>query len=85
MGDHDSWYTLLMPEFWAQLELGAAEHLTREQTFMMFQGTHFTLMHVAGALLAFIFILILAVSLSGEPQGLDQGRRAAAQVRPRAR
>lgn len=61
MGDHDSWYTLLMPDFWAQLEHGAAEHLAREQKFMMFQGTHFTLVHVAGALLAFIFILILAI------------------------
>jgi F-type H+-transporting ATPase subunit a len=60
MGDHDSWYTLLMPDFWAQLEHGAAEHLARESRFMMFQGTHFTLTHVAGALLSFLFILILA-------------------------
>jgi F-type H+-transporting ATPase subunit a len=61
MGDHDSWYTLLMPDFWAQLEHGAAEHLAREQKFMMFQGTHFTLTHVAGALLAFIFVIIIAL------------------------
>ena len=61
MGDHDSWYTLLMPDFWAQLEHGAAEHLMREQRFMMFQGTHFTLTHVAGAVLAFLFILWLAM------------------------
>ncbi len=61
MGDHDSWYTLLMPDFWAQLEHGAAEHLMREQRFMMFQGTHFTLTHVAGAVLSFLFILYLAL------------------------
>ena len=61
MGDHDSWYTLLMPDFWAQLEHGAAEHLMREQRFMMFQGTHFTLTHVAGAELSFLFILYLAL------------------------
>ncbi len=79
MGDHDSWYTLLMPEFWAQLEHGAAEHLAREQKFMMFQGTHFTLVHVAGALLAFIFILILAMryraSLKDSTQGVVPPRK----------
>jgi len=79
MGDHDSWYTLLMPEFWAQLEHGAAEHLAREQKFMMFQGTHFTLVHVAGALLAFVFILILAMryraSLKDPTRGVVPPRR----------
>ena len=79
MGDHDSWYTLLMPDFWAQLEHGAAEHLAREQKFMMFQGTHFTLVHVAGALLAFIFILILAIryraSLKDETKGVVPPRK----------
>jgi F-type H+-transporting ATPase subunit a len=79
MGDHDSWYTLLMPDFWAQLEHGAAEHLAREQKFMMFQGTHFTLVHVAGALLAFIFILILAIryraSLKDPTQGVVPPRK----------
>ena len=79
MGDHDSWYTLLMPEFWAQLEHGAAEHLAREQKFMMFQGTHFTLVHVAGALLAFIFILVLAAryraSLKDPSKGVVPPRR----------
>jgi F-type H+-transporting ATPase subunit a len=79
MGDHDSWYTLLMPEFWAQLEHGAAEHLARESKFMMFQGTHFTLTHVAGALLSFLFILILAsryrASIAGEEKGVIPPRK----------
>lgn len=79
MGDHDTWYTLLMPEFWAQLEHGAAQHLAREQKFMMFQGTHFTLVHVAGALLAFIFILVLAMryraSLKDPTQGVVPPRK----------
>ena len=60
MGDHDSWYTLLMPEFWAHLEHTAAEHLARDKSFLIFGATHFTLVHVAGALLAFIVILIAA-------------------------
>lgn len=79
MGDHDSWYTLLMPEFWAQLEHGAAEHLAREQRFMMFQGTHFTLTHVAGALLSFLFILFLAsryrASLNDSTRGVVPPRK----------
>jgi F-type H+-transporting ATPase subunit a len=62
MGDHDTWYTLLMPEFWAQLEAGAAEHLARKDQFLIFGATHFTLVHVAGAILAFIIILIAAMS-----------------------
>ena len=52
MGDHDTWYTLLMPEFWHQLEHNAAEHLARDWKFMMFGATHFTLVHVAGAIMA---------------------------------
>lgn len=61
MGDHDSWYTLLMPEFWAHLESSAAEHLARDQAFLIFNATHFTLVHVAGALLAFIILIIAAL------------------------
>lgn len=79
MGDHDSWYTLLMPEFWARLEHGAAEALQRDWQFMMFKGTHFTLVHVAGALLAFVFAIFLALryraSLRDETQGVVPPRR----------
>ncbi|HRI06758.1 MAG TPA: F0F1 ATP synthase subunit A [Nannocystaceae bacterium] len=79
MGDHDSWYTLLMPEFWARLEHGAAEALQRDWQFMMFKATHFTLVHVAGALLAFVFAIFLALryraSLHDETQGVVPPRR----------
>lgn len=73
MGDHDNWYTLLMPEFWAQLEGSAAEHLAREQRFMMFQDTHFTLTHVAGALLSFLFIIILASAYRSSTRDATRG------------
>jgi F-type H+-transporting ATPase subunit a len=73
MGDHDNWYTLLMPEFWAHLEGSAAEHLAREQRFMMFQDTHFTLTHVAGALLSFLFILILAAAYRSSTKDATRG------------
>ncbi|HEY8379010.1 MAG TPA: F0F1 ATP synthase subunit A [Nannocystis sp.] len=63
-----------MPEFWARLEQGAAEHLAREKSFLIFGATHFTLVHVAGAILAFIIILIAALryraSLRDETQGV---------------
>src|SRR5690606_29452412 len=79
MGDHDSWYTLLMPEFWAKLEHGAAEHLARDWQFMMFKGTYFTIVHVAGAVLAVLFAVILALryraSLRHETQGGVPHRR----------
>jgi F-type H+-transporting ATPase subunit a len=64
MGDHDTWYTLLDPEFWARLEgnhpesFGLKEELGREWTWMMFAGTHFTLVHVVAALLSCLLILI---------------------------
>jgi len=63
MGEHDTWYTLLDPEFWARLEghhpesLGLREALGREGTWMMFQETHFTLVHVAAAVIACVIIL----------------------------
>ncbi len=64
MGEHDTWYTLLDAEFWARLEGRGAEpfalkeQLGREWTWMMFQETHFTLVHVMAATLACVFILL---------------------------
>lgn len=79
MGDHDTWYTLLMPEFWHQLEHNAAEHLARDWKFMMFGATHFTLVHVAGAILAFLFAILFALryraSLKDETKGIVPPRR----------
>ncbi len=74
MGAHDTWYTLLMPEFWHQLEHNAAEHLARDWKFMMFGATHFTLVHVAGAILAFMLAIFFALryraSLHDETKGV---------------
>ena len=60
MGDHDSWYTLLMPEFWQALEHNAAEHLARDWQFMMFGATHYTLLHVVAAVITVLFLIFVA-------------------------
>jgi F-type H+-transporting ATPase subunit a len=56
MGDHDTWYTLL--PFWHDLEHGFEDGLRRDWQQLMFQDTHFTLVHVAGAIVAAVLILI---------------------------
>ncbi|MFY0539467.1 F0F1 ATP synthase subunit A [Nannocystis pusilla] len=73
MDEHDSWYTLLMPEFWARLESSAAEHLARDEAFLIFGATHFTLVHVAGAALAFLFIIIAALCYRASLQDSSRG------------
>ncbi len=74
MGDHDTWYTLLSPEFWHALEHNAAEHLARDWKWMMFQATHFSLLHVAGAVITFVFLIIVALryrqSIQDETKGI---------------
>lgn len=59
MGDHDTWYTLL--PFWHDLEHTFEEGLRRDWKVMMFQATHFTLIHVMGALIAVLLIIIAAL------------------------
>ena len=59
MGDHDTWYTLL--PFWHDLEASFAEGLARDWQFMMFQDTHFTLVHVVGALIAATIVIVAAL------------------------
>ncbi len=56
MGEHDTWFTLL--PFWPELEHELAHGLARDWRFLMFQDTHFTLVHVAGAVLAGAFIVV---------------------------
>ena len=56
MGDHDTWYTLL--PFWHDLEKSFEEGLRRDWKFLMFQDTHFTMIHVVGALIAAVLILV---------------------------
>lgn len=56
MGDHDTWYTL-MP-FWEGLEASFEEGLRRDWKALAFQETHFTLLHVFGALIAITLIIV---------------------------
>lgn len=63
MGEHDTLYTLLMPEFWARLTERAAENPVigkRQWEWAMFGETHYTLVHVAAAVIAFVFLTIAA-------------------------
>jgi len=72
MGDHDTWYTLL--PHWHDLEHAFEEGLRRDWRVLMFQDTHFTLTHVAGALLAAALILVATfryrASLRDETSGV---------------
>jgi len=63
MGDHDTLYTVLMPEFWARLTNAAESSVfgKREWEFMMFGATHYTLIHVASALIAVVFLIFAAM------------------------
>jgi F-type H+-transporting ATPase subunit a len=59
MGDHDTLYTVLMPEFWARLT-NQAEHSifgARHWQWMMFGETHYSLIHVAAAVITVVFLL----------------------------
>lgn len=56
MGDHDTWYTLL--PFWHDFEHAFEEGLRRDWKFLMFQDTHFTMVHVVGAVIAAVLILV---------------------------
>ncbi len=81
MGDHDTLYTVLMSDFWARLEgrpgaesFGIKEQLAREWTWMVFRDTHFSLTHVAAALIAALFIVFVTfryrASLKDDTQGV---------------
>lgn len=85
MGDHDTLYTLLMPEFWARLEgrhaesLGVKEALGREFRWALLQDTHFTLLHVGSAVIAVLFILFCVTryraSISDKTKGVVPEKR----------
>ena len=62
MGDHDTLYTVLMPEFWARLTHQAEQSVfgARHWKWMMFGDTHYSLIHVAAALIAVVFIIFAA-------------------------
>jgi F-type H+-transporting ATPase subunit a len=81
MGDHDTWYTLL--PFWKDLEAAFEEGLARDWAWVMFKpppdGTHYTLTHVAGALIAVLLILVATMiyraSLHDAHKGVVPARR----------
>lgn len=73
MGDHDTFYTLLMPEFWARLNEQAEPALGRDWKWMMFGETHFTLLHVVAALFTFVFLIYVALRYRKSTQDQNQG------------
>jgi F-type H+-transporting ATPase subunit a len=59
MGEHDTLYTVLMPEFWARLT-NQAEHSIfgkRHWEWMMFGETSYSLIHVAAAVITVVFLI----------------------------
>lgn len=56
MGDHDTWYTLL--PIWRELEAKYEAGLSRDWRALAFQDNDFTLVHVGGALIAVILIVV---------------------------
>lgn len=77
MGEHDTWYTLL--PFWKDLEHSFEAGLRRDWEWLMFTETSFTLVHVGGAVIAMILIIIAASlyrsSLSDETNGIVPPKR----------
>lgn len=76
MGEHDTLYTVLMPEFWARLTAVAEQSMfgTRHWQWMMFGATHYSLVHVAAALITVVFLIFAALrwrqTLSGKTEGV---------------
>jgi F-type H+-transporting ATPase subunit a len=75
MGEHDTLYTVLMPEFWARLT-NAAEHSVfgkRHWEWMMFGDTHYSLIHVAAALITVVFLIFTALRWRQTTEGKTEG------------
>ncbi len=85
MGDHDTLYTLLFSDFWAKLtgsgpeSFGLKESLGREWSGMMFQATHFSMVHVGAAVIAVLLILTATfrwrASIKDETHGVVPPRK----------
>ena len=77
MGDHDTWYTLL--PFWKDLTAAFEEGLRRDWEFAMFGESHFSLIHVAGAFIAVVIVLLATFryrsSLEDSTKGVVPPRR----------
>lgn len=75
MGDHDTLYTVLMPEFWARLTNAAEQSVfgKRHWEWMMFTDTHYSLIHVASAVIAVVFLIFAAWRWRQTIQTKDEG------------
>ncbi|MFO7565424.1 MAG: F0F1 ATP synthase subunit A [Enhygromyxa sp.] len=75
MGDHDTLYTVLMPEFWARLTNAAETSVfgKRHWVWMMFGDTHYSLIHVAAAIIAVVFLIFAAMRWRQTTQGKTEG------------
>ena len=72
MGEHDTWYTLL--PIWHELEAKFEAGLRRDWQALAFQDTHFTLIHVMGALIAITLILVATMRYRASLQS-DETRK----------
>ncbi|MCR9163869.1 MAG: F0F1 ATP synthase subunit A [Nannocystaceae bacterium] len=63
MGDHDTWYSIL--PFWHSLEAALEPALARKEPFLIFGESHFTLIHVFGALIAAAIIFVATFRYRG--------------------
>src|SRR5438128_1447019 len=59
MGEHETWFDLL-PGY-HNLEAYLSQYLSRSWRWQAFQETHFSLAHVAGTVLVFLFVLFGAI------------------------
>lgn len=82
MGDHDTLYTVLMPEFWQRLTNQARANPyigERRWEWLMFGETHYTLIHVAAAVIAVIFLIFAALrwraSINDKTEGVVPPRQ----------
>jgi F-type H+-transporting ATPase subunit a len=77
VGPHDTWYSLL--PFWHDLEHAFEEGLRRDWQAAMFKDSEFSLVHVAGAVIAAIIVLVATfryrASLHDETSGVVPPRR----------
>jgi F-type H+-transporting ATPase subunit a len=75
MGDHDTLYTVLMPEFWARLTESAETSVfgKRHWEMMMFTDTHYSLIHVGSAVITVLFLLFAALRWRQSTQGKTEG------------
>ena len=73
MGDHDTWLTVLLPDQWHAFEHWFEEGLRRDWTWMMFQATHFTMIHVVASIIAILIILAATIRYRASLQDNTKG------------